>query len=317
MDSSIKVKRITDIESRKRGNECEKNVKAFLEKNDIPYWMNVLVRGELRDITEFDFIIPGATIECKYNFNFGRNDNLIKQISIQLGLTGDLLLYIYFLNITSEQIDKLNARFVTDHIDYKRVRIITDLNDLLIHKKKLTYVILENNTLYPFVNSAENKDNVCYVEKMNYYKLKLILDDDSKIFDDYKIILFDGEKIRPCRTTIQQFDGYNDISLMTNDTTVILRSKPANTKVFVYDLTKLRYLFNVFHKISPVDPTFANDKYPTKFVENITTLCVCGTHYIFCNSKRTDKCSKIPKEDKEVEIKERNYKRAKITYTNE
>ena len=250
--------------------------------------MNVLVRGELRDITEFDFIIPGATIECKYNFNFGRNDNLIKQISIQLGLTGDLLLYIYFLNITSEQIDKLNARFVTDHIDYKRVRIITDLNDLLIHKKKLTYVILENNTLYPFVNSAENKDNVCYVEK-----------------------------IRPCRTTIQQFDGYNDISLMTNDTTVILRSKPANTKVFVYDLTKLRYLFNVFHKISPVDPTFANDKYPTKFVENITTLCVCGTHYIFCNSKRTDKCSKIPKEDKEVEIKERNYKRAKITYTNE
>ena len=289
-------KRVRDVESHVRGAKCENSVKDFLEENDIPYWMNVRVRDGPLTLTEFDFIIPGATIECKYDFHSSRIDDLIKQISTQLGLTENLLLYIYFLNVTDEQLKFINFYLPQKLIDHKRVKIITDLNLLLVHKQNYSYVILEHNLLYPFVTNPKNKGSICYVESVNYYKLKLIVDDDSSIFDDIGIVVFDKNTIKPCQAMNQQFDGYNDISSMTKNISIILRPKSANMKILVTNPIKLKCIFNVFHKMAPIDPSFMSNKYPNKLVKDVSQLCICGTHYIFSNTKCVDRCSKIGKD---------------------
>lgn len=323
-------KRVRDVESHVRGAKCENTVKDFLEENDIPYWMNVRVRDGPLTLTEFDFIIPGATIECKYDFHSSRIDDLIKQISTQLRLTENLPLYIYFLNATDEQLKFINFYLPLKIVDCERVKIITDLNLLLVHKQNYSYVILEHNMLYPFVTNPKNKGSVCYVESINYYKLKLIIDDDSSIFDDIRIVVFDKNTIKPCQAMNQQFDGYNDISSMTNNTSIILRAKSVNMKILVTNPSKLKCIFNVFHKMAPTDQVFMSNKYPNKLVKDISQLCICGKHYIFSNTKCIDRCSKIGKDivldvakplEKEEKYKEndeesngRNRKRVRITY---
>jgi len=312
--STLHKKRVRDVESHNRGFQCENKVKVFLEDNNVPYWMNVRVRDGSMNVTEYDFIIPGATIECKYDFKSSKIADISKQISTQLKLSGDSMLYIYFLNATIEQIKLLDDHLLRVPIDKKRVKIISDLNDLLIHKTIDSYVFIENNTLYPFLNNSDKKSSVCYVEKTHYYKLKLIIDDDDKLFDDYKIVLFEGKKIRPCQALNQQLDGYNDILEMTNNVTVILRSKAANSRILVTEPSKLKYLFGVFHKLSPIDPTFMSNKYPNKIIKDISTLCVCGTHNIFCNSRMFDKCCETNKKVvmSDDEPSEKKYKRARI-----
>lgn len=83
---------------------------------------------------------------------------------------------------------------------------------------------------------------------------------------------------------------------MTNNTSIILRSKSANTKILVTDPVKLKYIFNVFHKMAPIDPSFMSNKYPNKLVKDVSQLCICGTHYIFSNARSVDRCSKIGKD---------------------
>jgi hypothetical protein len=283
-------KRQRDVQSHFRGAKCENTVRDFLKKNDIPYWMNVRLRDGPLTLTEYDFIIPGATIECKYDFNSSRIDAIIKQISTQLKFTEKLVLYIYFLNATSDQLKLINFYLPQKIPDHSRVKIITDLDSLLVHKQNYSYVILEQNILYPFITDPKNNGITCYVESINYYKLKLVVENDSTIFNNARLILFDKKTISPCHAMNQQFDGYNDILSMTRNTTIILRQKPSNTKILVSNLEKLKYLFNVFQRMAPIDPIFMSNKFPNAIVKNVSELCVCGAHYIFSNTKFAKKC---------------------------
>jgi hypothetical protein len=279
------VKRRRDS-SYERGIKCENAVQEFLDKNYIPYWMNVSVKSEKIETTEYDFIIPNATIECKFSYNSSRLTNLIKQLSIQLKYTDNALLYVYFLKISEEQIKELKSVLITDIKENDRIRIITDLNDLMIHKKDYSYVVMENNILYPFITDYTNKGSICYVDYLQYYKLELITE-DMKIFDDYKINLFDKDKIYCSQTSYNiNLDMLENISKMTNNTTIMLRSKLANPKISIKDVSKVKYLLNIFHKLAITDPTYMSNKFPNKYIENISKLCSCGTHYIFSGGKK-------------------------------
>jgi hypothetical protein len=315
-------KRIRDFESHARGDECENKVKAFLEENDIPYWMNLRVKIDHLNVTEFDFIIPGASIECKYGFRKCRITDIAKQTKTQLELTNDTMLYIYILHAESSQLETLDAYLSKVIANKKRVKIISNLDILLTHKTNFSYIIFEKNMLYPFLHTSKIKNNldklysdipsnststltqspsvnstsnyevpISYVERIEYYKLKLIVDEEDELFNNHKIILFDKNKIDLSKILNKTLDEYKHIYSMTNNVSVIIKSKISNYKGIVSSIDNLNYIFKVFHKFLPPDPVFMSNKYPNKLVENISVLCPCEQHYVFVNSKNYYKCN--------------------------
>jgi hypothetical protein len=155
---------------------------------------------------------------------------------------------------------------------------------LLVHKKNYSYVITINNLLYPFVTDPLYTGSACYVDTMNYYKLKLIVDEETTIFDNVQIKVFDEKLVKSQKGTRDHFEK---ITSLTQNTSIILTSgNRVNIKRGSFynlnnnvDVSNLKYLFNIFYKKILPDNTFVLNKYPNRLVENITELCECGMHY--------------------------------------
>jgi hypothetical protein len=274
-----------------RGSSCENHVREFLLASSIVFWQNVTIRRTDCD-TEFDFILPGGSIECKYKTTSCKNTKFLSQLKKQLKINKGFLL-IYFMHSTPESISTLEKFFSKEIPEYSRVHIISNLESILdFVKMKFSYVFGTKNIFYPFISDEKNKGSRCFISKENFNKLALIVDDktEQQILEDFSVTISEVDHIGRDVLNTHFLSTLRKIKDLTGTPTVIFRKKLANTNIQVYSLDLIEYMFEIFHSVIVPDNDFTSNKYPKKIIDGISIRCVCDAHNVFYNPKLIDHC---------------------------
>lgn len=274
------------------GKKVEDDIEQFLIKHKVPYWRNLKVRKNNIDITELDFVIPSAIIECKCKVTSRNIDDLVSQLKKQLEYCKDMILYLYFDFSTTTQIEELQKYIIEKITDAEKVKIIIDLEEIKIPEPINSYVILDNYLLYPFINSQNIKGKI-FIDKMAYYNTYLKMDEiEEKMLEDYKIVFFDKKTISTLFADKYTIKILNGVYSLTGKHTLIVSKKKCINKKIIESISEFDLYSKVFYYFLPEDNKIFKEKYPNKLIENITTTCVCGSHYIFIPKHNNIICSK-------------------------